>query len=1068
MAKNIKKTSETRDLFNQPPENAVNNFSVPKNSVKDIMMNCWWLIVDVLWLNEIQSKNNLWDRFENIILWVMLDDQQYKEFFPMKKYISGYLQRKFPYAKSPLLVFEIIINNTQSEKKIPLCFDRYGKLDTDKTISTFSHSEIWNFLHNIKPEDINFQQYTIWMDVLKTSSTNNNHSWSNYEKTISSSSSKKQLQEQRRMLDDNFPVPEAIEWLPYIHIKDDILAIKYMIGLYTAVEIIDVCKKIDAQESPYNFLRLKTTLQSTLSSFHKCNYESLISLFSMDDEVVKTREWKWRLTMRLTNLMHERKIPDIKYYDGDIIYLPTWAKYQKELLFNVRPNEWKHELLCRIEEKKSGIIAVPKQKNSTHYSHGLKPNTDFYKGQDKNEEISWVLTHTNIIDAICKKHPEIFFWSDGKFDLARMKTENTFTTAMDTLEKILRKRYPYNNEYVETNKYLYATMDELLDTRKHKESLKKIVEGEQLLVSFFDDIVSSLSKNNADESLYSDEVDGVDFRLMATIWAMNFIWTEKQNISQSNRTIFSDRFDKYFVDDNFDDPRSIKQIIRDIIKDHDITLVELLKTVPDLNMLFRACMMKRNKERPALWLQRRTIRENLLAVTIPEHLKYYTSEKTPDNTSYFSMREFIRHLEQNDIQAAITIIQKYWSSNMIERATNMINFPDRENESMLILLFELAWLTETIWNIEKEKENIKKFFSSIISSLIQFWHGDIIDNEKMSDENWDNLHYLFDMIVSALQRDLNKGRNFEEHFTSRFIGEYGEGNPYKEVIWDIINLPICWLHEDKFSVFLVTIKHLVPMFASFLGNKNKDGILASFKRNALIEYFKKITPKQKIQNFRKKDPDTKNILYEKITKKNNFIRKSQQKEYAEILSAVIQNNHIQWVTVSVESLELRHPETRTKMNLPFIYGKGESELLYIVQEFLNNEVANAFLAQEYEDLPEVTQEIIDKIRKTLDEMDIHGIALLEDKQLLQYQDQTITLSEIAIDETYETNIRMWMSEFDGTMAALAEKIKEDHLRWLSCLQVNCNSEDNKKYDEKEEKHEPWNTTPDDEDNDLPF
>jgi hypothetical protein len=106
----------------------------------------------------------------------MRDDEQYKEFFPMKKYVSGYLQRKFPYAKSPILVFEIIINNTHSEKKIPLCFDRYGKLDTNKTIATFTHSEIWNFLHNISPEDINIQQYTIRKDALSTVSSNNSYS----------------------------------------------------------------------------------------------------------------------------------------------------------------------------------------------------------------------------------------------------------------------------------------------------------------------------------------------------------------------------------------------------------------------------------------------------------------------------------------------------------------------------------------------------------------------------------------------------------------------------------------------------------------------------------------------------------------------------------------------------------------------------------------------------------------------------------------------------------------------------------------------------------------------------
>jgi hypothetical protein len=89
----------------------------------------------------------------------------------------------------------------------------------------------------------------------------------------------------------------------------------------------------------------------------------------------------------------------------------------------------------------------------------LSPNTNFYNEKeispstkdvvsmkaDTDNNVQNTLHQTDILTAICKKHPEIFFSSNGKFDLARMKTENTFTVAMDTLERILRKRYPYNN-----------------------------------------------------------------------------------------------------------------------------------------------------------------------------------------------------------------------------------------------------------------------------------------------------------------------------------------------------------------------------------------------------------------------------------------------------------------------------------------------------------------------------------------------------------------------------------------------------------------------------------------------
>jgi len=56
--------------------------------------------------------------------------------------------------------------------------------------------------------------------------------------------------------------------------------------------------------------------------------------------------------MRLKNLISERKIPDIYYSDGMIGYRPTGVEYDKDILFNLRPNEWKEEILRRIQERK--------------------------------------------------------------------------------------------------------------------------------------------------------------------------------------------------------------------------------------------------------------------------------------------------------------------------------------------------------------------------------------------------------------------------------------------------------------------------------------------------------------------------------------------------------------------------------------------------------------------------------------------------------------------------------------------------------------------------------------------
>jgi hypothetical protein len=69
---------------------------------------------------------------------------------------------------------------------------------------------------------------------------------------MSASSSKKQLQEKRRLLDNNFPIPPLAKDLPSIHLQNGILAIKYMIGLYTATEVKKVCEEIQEQKAPYN------------------------------------------------------------------------------------------------------------------------------------------------------------------------------------------------------------------------------------------------------------------------------------------------------------------------------------------------------------------------------------------------------------------------------------------------------------------------------------------------------------------------------------------------------------------------------------------------------------------------------------------------------------------------------------------------------------------------------------------------------------------------------------------------------------------------------------------------
>ena len=162
----------------------------------------------------------------------------------------------------------------------------------------------------------------------------------------------------------------------------------------------------------------------------------------------------------------------------------------------------------------------------------------------------------------------------------------------------------------------------------------------------------------------------------------------------------------------------------------------------------------------------------------------------------------------------------------------------------------------------------------------------------MSDESWDKLHYLFDMIANGLQRHTDNNYQHKDAFFLRFTQEYGKENPYMHAIWDIVNTNTNIHQQLDFSESLVNIPHLVPMFASFLTNKNKDAFIISFKKNALMESLKRMIPKQRVQNFRKKDPPLTDRIHQRIEKKNNLIRTSLQQEWIGKLIATIRDNHI--------------------------------------------------------------------------------------------------------------------------------------------------------------------------------
>lgn len=173
-----------------------------------------------------------------------------------------------------------------------------------------------------------------------------------------------------------------------------------------------------------------------------------------------------------------------------------------------------------------------------------------------------------------------------------MKTENDFTVALNTLEKIFKREYPYNNEYLETNKYLYTLMDELMDRWEGKEGFEKATEEKRLLMNFFDDIFTSLHRNHMAHTLDDEWMDGVDYRLTTTLCPIDYIYNNSTDTAISPHTLFEEWFDLRHLDENLSDPTLIKNIIRSIIKNYDQKLIEAIKKCSDPNRMFRISKMK--------------------------------------------------------------------------------------------------------------------------------------------------------------------------------------------------------------------------------------------------------------------------------------------------------------------------------------------------------------------------------------------------------------------------------------------------------------------------------------------
>lgn len=666
---------------------------------------------------------------------------------------------------------------------------------------------------------------------------------------------------------------------------------------------------------------------------------------------------------------------------------------------------------------------------------------------DKNTtaEILPDSNQSDIVKKISARYPDIYFLKTGKLDLSKMKVENDFPTTLELLEKILKKKYPFNNEHLPEHQHLYTLVDDVFSSRVDNELLEKIQTHEETFVSFFDDVDRTISL----AELRFDDTKQKESLLTTIVVSMYFMYGIEDGVSPKfSRSHFEDWFTEQFFSENRNF-KVILPIVRDILKKQTPQTTKLLIEEPYTLEMFRAYKLNKKTERPLVRLQGKILRENLLAVEMPEVFKQYTSDKSPRHG------DIIKTAGKADFPLTL---KKYWLRITVDEIKSMIDFSrGRDSTDILKQLFSEAWLEEKLHEIEQQKNNIVDFCEYAELWIRELGYSEILDGIK-SDEYWDMLHYCFDMISHGLQMLLG-----EEDFLLWFATQYGEQHPHAETIWNIVQN--MWKNRVDSSV--AEIAHIVPMFASFMTKRDGEGLVSTFKRNAAADYLKSIAPKVATQNYRRLSStkaDTNRAISPEMIARDKKMKERQNIattiNYADRLATYLRDHDIQWMIISSKMWILQHTQSWATMPLSKLFDMSEDDWVTIIDRFLEEDVVEALLLAEKENYVEITETIINEIADTINDLGVDELILLRDDKKLSYKWKTVSLQDIAIEKTYDINIRMWLADIDGTRDTVAKIISIDNQTAIDEL-----PKDEAASEEPNRRSSPFS---DDGDDDLPF
>lgn len=668
-------------------------------------------------------------------------------------------------------------------------------------------------------------------------------------------------------------------------------------------------------------------------------------------------------------------------------------------------------------------------------SHQVPPNINFHEDtkteRDKQNALELVQNATNKtmpreieqhleVPIMLRKCPGIYFTDQGTFDLERMKIENDFDALMVIFDKILKKKPPYHHEYFS----LLTTR--LLEQWWDKE-MQKIIENEDVLTNFFSIISSSLSEYHILKWLGTSSWKSVEFWMTKIVLGMDYMRDEimeKHNRDSRDDLVFNEWFDEMFSrDDGPSDFEEYRGDILRIVKSQNKKSSDFIKSCPSIINMYIS-FTKSSEQSFLLSYQKDIIRENLLAIDIPEPYKIYGTPSSSKKSWYVNLNNC---RTEEDFREEV---KNCWAQSVAKELQYA-----NERDRALAHLLSLSGISWRIKELERQRDNLIIFFDAIGGEMRSYGLSTTLWEDVSSDVYWETLQEWFDLILLGLQRMEENPNPSEEDFHERYILQENDDRMKKSALWESIQLYGTYTDLPSFRVFLYDVWCLPHMFTSYIKKRSAENIVQVYQKNAIAAYIKSLAPQRNSMNYRRKEPNSNMVLSEELLQKSQKKKKHrldiQYKDILHEFSLFLKTVRLEWLSLDMDKHELKHLSW-AKISASKIYLQPRELWGSALQDFMSNEVLWAELDQETPSIQEdnikieITSAMIHKLLHVIQDIEIEWIELIEDEGVIRYKWKDIPLQEIVKDGEEEYSLNLWfaIATIDGKYDNLELEIDE--------------------------------------------